>query len=134
MTEHVASHRLFFARDEALPNIGPGVRRHRLLQGVTMLMMGIGVALMLFGLRAGPYFRLLVFVPLWLGALGLLQWRAHTCVGLAERGERDLGSGPEPIADPAARARVKRQADVIARTALVFAGLGTLATLVIRAA
>ncbi|HEY3355084.1 MAG TPA: hypothetical protein VGQ83_17655 [Polyangia bacterium] len=117
------------ARAARVANIGPVERRRRLLMGLAMLCTGLGLALLLIGMRAGAYWRLGLFIPLWLAALMLLQARARTCVALAEKGQRDLGAGPEPIEDAVELALVRRQANIVTRTALVAAGLGTFVVL-----
>ena len=55
-----------------IPNIGPRGRRQRLTFGVVSL--GIA-ALLAFVLLLGPpnALRLVLFIPLWLGALGIFQ-------------------------------------------------------------
>jgi uncharacterized membrane protein YccC len=61
-----------------IPNIGPvGIRRRRLL-GLAAAAVGVAavVALVVFGVPRP--FRLVAFVPFWLGALGWLQAREKT--------------------------------------------------------
>lgn len=59
-------------------NLGPAGRRRRLLMGIVMLAVGaVGAGLLLLA-GAGPGLRVLLFPPFWVGALGVLQARAHT--------------------------------------------------------
>jgi hypothetical protein len=67
------------ARDGLLvPNIGPRGRRRRLLSGVVTLAVGIGLACWAVAAGAPRMWRLLLVVPFWSGALGVLQARART--------------------------------------------------------
>ncbi len=59
-------------------NIGPRERRKRLVLGVVMLAVGLGLAAGLLEGGAGRWWRLSAFVPLWIGALGIFQARAET--------------------------------------------------------
>ena len=61
-----------------MANIGPGERRKRLLMGIAMLAVGVGItaALILTGVSRG--WRVGLFLPFWMGALGLFQAREKT--------------------------------------------------------
>lgn len=59
-------------------NIGPGERRKRLLTGMAMLAVGALVALALILTGAERWWRVALFVPFWMGALGLFQAREKT--------------------------------------------------------
>jgi hypothetical protein len=59
-------------------NIGPKERRKRMTLGVALLVAGAGLAALLLGLQAGRLWRLLVFLPFWAGAVGVLQARERT--------------------------------------------------------
>lgn len=62
--------------DEA--NIGPrGLRKRRVL-GIVSLTVAVGVAFLLVALDAPRWSRLVVFFPLWMAGLGLLQAREKT--------------------------------------------------------
>jgi hypothetical protein len=93
-----------------VPNIGPMQQRRRLLLGLIMIALSVAVGLWLVGAGAARASRLLLFLPLLFGFLGLLQVREKTCVALAARGLRNMDQGSEPITDPAALAQVKAQA------------------------
>ena len=59
-------------------NIGPRERRKRLLMGVTVLTVGAAIALALLATGAARPWRIALFLPFWIGALGLLQAREKT--------------------------------------------------------
>ena len=61
-----------------IANIGPRERRKRMTFGLTLLVAGGVVAALLVGLRTDRLWRLLLFLPFWAGALGLLQAREKT--------------------------------------------------------
>ncbi len=63
---------------ERFANIGPGERRKRLWMGVTMLVVGALVALALILAGAQRWWRVALFIPFWMGALGLFQAREKT--------------------------------------------------------
>jgi hypothetical protein len=59
-------------------NIGPGEQRKRRLMGIVALVAGVGVAFVLVVYGAPGFFRLVIFFPIWLAGLGLLQAREKT--------------------------------------------------------
>jgi hypothetical protein len=59
-------------------NLGPGGRRRRLILGVVMLAVAVAGAVLLLLAGADRGLRALLFLPFWVGALGMLQARAHT--------------------------------------------------------
>ncbi len=59
-------------------NIGPKERRKRLVTGVLMFAVGAGIAAALVSLHLDRSWRLFLFIPFWLGAIGLLQAREKT--------------------------------------------------------
>jgi len=61
-----------------LPNIGPRGRAQRRRFGFIALGAAAALALLLFGLDAPRLSRLLVFLPLWLSALGFFQAKDRT--------------------------------------------------------
>jgi hypothetical protein len=56
-----------------IPNIGPGERRKRLRMGVMALGASVLLAAALVVGGADRRWRLVVFLPLWLAALGIFQ-------------------------------------------------------------
>jgi len=61
-----------------IPNIGRRERGRRLTFGVAFLCVGVVLAVLLVGTGARVVWRLPLFLPLWIGALGLLQARDKT--------------------------------------------------------
>jgi hypothetical protein len=59
-------------------NIGARESQKRLAAGVTMLVVGIGAAVAFSFIDVNRAWRLGVFVPFWMGALGLLQAQRKT--------------------------------------------------------
>ena len=59
-------------------NIGPRERRKRRLLGIVSLTVAVGVAFVLVAFGAPRWTRLVVFFPLWMAGLGLLQAREKT--------------------------------------------------------
>ena len=56
-----------------IANIGHRERRRRMGFGVVLLAAGVGLAALLVGLQADRLWRLLLFLPFWAGAVGVLQ-------------------------------------------------------------
>lgn len=61
-----------------LPNIGPRQRRVRLTSGVVGIAAGVIGLVALIAFDAPRMWRLLLFFPFGLGALGVLQYRGKT--------------------------------------------------------
>lgn len=59
-------------------NIGPREQRKRRLLGIVSLVVAVGVAFVLVAFGAVRWWRLVVFFPLWMAGLGLLQAREKT--------------------------------------------------------
>ena len=59
-------------------NLGAGGRRYRLIMGIVFMALAVigGAALVAAGLPRGM--RLVLALPFYLGAVGLLQYRDHT--------------------------------------------------------
>ncbi len=110
-------------------NIGPRERRKRRLLGIVSLTIGVAVAFILVVYNAPRWSRLIVFFPIWLAGLGLLQAQARTCIALAARGTRNMDAGEEHIADKNLSAQLRTKAQTIHRRALVTATAITLVTL-----
>jgi hypothetical protein len=102
-------------------NIGPRQRARRVRVGAGLLAVSVLLgAVLLFEQAARPW-RVLVFVPLLLGSIGLLQVPAKTCVLLAARGLKDLDDGEIEIVDPEERRKLARQARRVAAQAAAIA-------------
>ena len=104
------------------PNItSRGRRRRRALgvaSGVVALLMLVAVVV-----RRDPIsVRLLVFVPTFVSALGMLQAQRGTCVARAMEGRTERDGAPAMAADAAAVKASRRVATVVVRDA-AFIGL-----------
>jgi len=106
-------------------NIGPTERRRRLVGGVSMLAVTVAAAGFLLWFDAPRLWRVSLFVPAWLGALGVFQVRAKTCVALAGRGLRNMDAGDEAITDPRELAQVRSQSRQVHVRAVLIAALVT---------
>ena len=59
-------------------NIGPREQRKRRLLGIVALTVGVGLAFVLVVTEAPRWSRAVVFFPVWMAGLGLLQAREKT--------------------------------------------------------
>ena len=111
-------------------NIGPREQRKRRLLGIVSLTVGVAVAFVLVVYGAPRWWRLVVFFPVWLAGLGLLQARARTCIALAARGTCNMDAGEERVTDESLVAQLRVKARQINRRALITAVVITLVTLI----
>ena len=111
-------------------NIGPREQRKRRLLGIVALTVGVGVAFLLVTTEAPRWTRAVVFFPIWLAGLGLLQSREKTCIALAARGTCNLDAGEKPVADEDLIDQLRAKSRLINRRALFTAAAITLVTLV----
>jgi hypothetical protein len=110
-------------------NIGPRERRKRRLLGIVALTVGVGLAFVLVVYDAPRWSRAVVFLPVWMAGLGLLQAREKTCIALAARGVCNLDEGEAPIRDERVAAQLRERARRINRRALLTAAAITIVTL-----
>ena len=61
-------------------NIGPREQRKRRLLGIVALTVGVGAAFVLVIYDAPRWWRLIIFLPIWIAGLGLIQAREKTCI------------------------------------------------------
>lgn len=80
-------------------NIGPQGRRRRFVMGVVMLALSLGLGLILIAGDGERVWRLLLFAPIFLGMLGVIQARQKTCALLAEFCLRETETGEKKIND-----------------------------------
>ena len=59
-------------------NIGPREQRKRRLLGIVALSVGVAIAIVLVVLDAPRWSRIVVFLPIWVAGLGLMQAREKT--------------------------------------------------------
>jgi len=113
-----------------IANIGTGERRKRLVWGIVASVAGVAIAIVLAIIHAPLIWRLPLFVLFLVGALGIFQARAKTCVKLAARGQRDMDSGPQAIPDAAELQQVQRQARAVYVKSAVTAAILTALALI----
>jgi hypothetical protein len=91
------------------------------------VLLGLSVAaavlLVLGGFSRGA--RLALFVPFCASAVGLLQARDHTCVGLAVRKQCEVGSRLAPVTDSWLAVQLQRQAREVVLESVVAAAFVT---------
>ncbi len=97
-----------------------------------MVAFTVGVASIFVLVVAGAprWSRLIVFLPIWIGGLGLMQAREKICIALAARGVCNMDAGEEKLADEAFAEQVRLKARHINRRALLTAALITVLSLV----
>ena len=60
-------------RNMAVANIGPEERWKRLVGGFAVLVVGLGIAVAMILAGLDRWWRTALFIPFWLGALGIFQ-------------------------------------------------------------
>lgn len=113
----------------SVSNIGPREQRKRRLLGIVALTVGVATAFVLVIMDAPRPLRAVVFFPVWLAGLGLLQAREQTCIALAARGTCNLDTGEETLNDDNLIEQLRRKSRLINRRALVTAIAITIVTL-----
>lgn len=111
-------------------NIGPREQRKRRLLGIVALTVGVAAAFVLVVMEAPRPSRAVVFFPVWLAGLGLLQAREKTCIALAARGTCNLDAGEKSVDDEDLIDQLRTQSRLINRRALFTAFAITIVTLV----
>ena len=107
-------------------NIGPAEIARRRRSGVLGLAAAAGLGLVLLAVDAAPMVRLLMFLPLFSGILGLVQAQMRFCVGFGAMGVRNfgaLGSTSKVEAHDALRADRRKAVAVTVGVALVAGAL-----------
>jgi hypothetical protein len=113
----------------SVSNIGAREQRKRRLMGIVALTVGVATAFVLVIFEAPRPFRAVVFLPVWLAGLGLLQARERTCIALAARGTCNMDAGEEKLNDDDLIEQLRGKSRRIHRRALVTAIAITLVTL-----
>jgi hypothetical protein len=110
-------------------NIGPRERRKRRLLGVVALTVGVSLAFLLVIMQAPRWSRAIIFFPIWIAGLGLLQSRERVCIALAASGKCNMDEGEEGIDDESAIEKLREKARRINRRALITAAAITVLAL-----
>lgn len=111
-------------------NIGPLEQRKRRLLGIVSLTVGVGIAFVLVVSEAPRWTRLIIFFPVWIAGLGLIQARDKICIALAARGKRNLDDGEEQIVNNDLIEQLRDKARRTNRRALITAVAVTLVALI----
>jgi hypothetical protein len=106
-------------------NIGDMPLNARLRWGVILFGSGIVLGTVLLELHAWRPALGGLFIPFFLGANGIFMGLYRTCTGLAVRGLRDLGGGPEKIASQPELHAVRMCAVRVTVAAFIMATLAT---------
>jgi len=112
-------------------NLGVKETSKRNRVGALGFFLGIISALILISFNSANPIRLLVFVPFFVGYLGLLQAHYKTCVVLGLRGRQNMDQGNEAVADPIERTRLCSRSIKILISAALLAALCTFVTVAI---
>jgi ferric-dicitrate binding protein FerR (iron transport regulator) len=109
-------------------NIGPVGQTRRRRAGVLFLALALLLMVVLALAGVSRWWRLAIFPFLWVGALGLIQAQARTCVAFAARGACELDDGSSRPLDTATAVRMKvRARGVMVRSTLLAAVVTVLA-------
>ncbi|HKP87037.1 MAG TPA: hypothetical protein VJZ26_13120 [Blastocatellia bacterium] len=118
------------ALDELETNIGPREQFKRRILGRVALIASVALTLVVIAYDAPRWWRLIIFFPLWMAALGYFQAREKTCIALAARGACNMDAGEEKIEDQRLVARLRVKARKIHLRALTMAIALTLLILI----
>ena len=112
-------------------NLGPKETRKRWMLGCYALCVGLVLAIIFIWQDASDYLRLLVFIPFFVGYLGILQAFQKTCVVLGLKGQQNQDQGNEPIVEKALRQKLWRRSVWILISAVILALICTCLSLAI---
>jgi hypothetical protein len=110
-------------------NIGPREQRKRRLLGIVALTVGVATAFVLVVYGAPRWSRAVVFFPIWIAGLGLLQAREKTCIALAARGTCNMDDGEESLGDARLIEQLRTKARALTRRATITALAATVLAL-----
>lgn len=129
MLRHQARLSLMPTNDSATLNIGPRERLKRRVMGIVFLLFGAWLAFWLISTGTPRWSRIVIFFPLWIAGLGLIQAREKTCIALAAQGLCNMDAGEEAIKDRRIVDELRVKARRINRRALMIAAAITLVAL-----
>lgn len=93
------------------------------------LTIGVGAGFVLMIFNAPRWWRLVIFFPIWLAGLGLMQARDKTCIALAARGVCNMDDGERKLNDDEQVNELQTKARRINRRASITAVLITILAL-----
>lgn len=102
-------------------NIGPREQRKRRLLGLVALTVGVAAAFVMVVYGAPRWSRAVIFFPIWIAGLGLMQAREKTCIALAARGTCNMDAGEESMSDAKLIGQLRDKARQINRRATITA-------------
>lgn len=91
-------------------NIGPKQRRKRLFMGLAMHTITILVSAAFIHYGLGLWWKATLFVPFFIGFLGLIQAQKKVCVMYAQQGTRNMDAGTEKIEEQDLICRIQKKA------------------------
>ena len=106
-------------------NIGLRENRKRWVFGILAGLSGIASGLWLLTIGADRPWRLVLFFPFWMGALGFFQAKDQVCVVLAAQGRRHTEGASEKIKDLSFQNQIRRKAVQVHVKALLMAAAMT---------
>ena len=114
-------------------NIGAGGVRQRSVLGIVSLAAAVAGFVALYAQDAPRAWRLVLFFPFFMAALGLIQAKQQVCVVFGAQGVRqnEKAHTMEPIRDEAAQAALRRKSKQILLIALAVALLLTASGLIV---
>ena len=110
-------------------NIGPREQRKRRLLGMVALTVGVATAFLLVVYGAPRWSRAVIFFPIWIAGLGLLQAREKTCIALAARGTCNMDDGEVSLGDANLIGQLRAKARALNRRATITALAATILAL-----
>jgi hypothetical protein len=113
------------AAERGVVNLEGRAQNLQIRVGVVTVAMGLGAALAMNGLHIGLGMHLLLVPVLFIGAYGVCAGLSGTCALTAIFGRRLTATGPEPIADRAELAALRRRGAGIMATSLLLSVLAT---------
>ena len=113
----------------AATNIGPREQTKRRMLGMVALTIGVGAAFVLVIFNAPRWWRAVIFFPIWIAGLGLMQARDKTCIALAARAVCNMDDGEKKLVNDEQIEELKQKARRINRRALITAILITILAL-----
>lgn len=105
----------------SVSNIGPRESQNRIIIGLLMAVIAIGLIVLLFVLNWSSLWGVLVFFPLTGAFLGFLQAKNKTCIAMAAKSQHSLDSGVEKIEDEVLISKLKEQGNMIVTHSVLYA-------------
>ncbi len=98
---------------ECTTNIGPKQRRKRLFMGLTVHAITIVLSAVFIHYHLGLWWKSALFIPFFMGFLGLIQAQKKVCVMYAQQSTRNMDNGTEKIEDESIADEIRKKAKKI---------------------